>query len=100
MIKLSTIGAAVAVAALLSSASAHADPNSYVDYLRSHGQLVPGGFEGTTLAFGNMMCSQLRNGIPHDQVLAGFQGGIGMKVGDPAIGMDAAQHELCPDTLH
>ena len=81
-------------AALLSSASANADDDSYLTYLRNHGQAVGPRTETTWLALGNVVCNELRVLTPRDQIAKNYTGGP-----DAQIAIDAAQRELCPETL-
>jgi Protein of unknown function (DUF732) len=84
---------ASAVTVPVAAPLAHADTDSYIADLRAHNIPVLPGFEGQWIQFGNQTCTQLRQGIPQDQVLAGSPGTL-------KIAVNAAQHELCPDTLH
>ena len=85
-------------ATLIATASqAHADEQSFLNYLEAHGQSTtafpysPGKF----VMIGQMICTNLHSGAdplagasPIDRATWG------------SIGVEAAQHELCPDTLH
>jgi hypothetical protein len=84
---------AAAVMLALTAAPACADTDSYIADLRAHNIPVLPGFEPQWIQFDNQTCTQLRQGIPQEQVLAGSPGTLKIAVG-------AAQHELCPDTLH
>ena len=105
------IAAAVAAAAVTLAAPAHADDASYQQYLLDHGYGgavgpavgpngpkvgVPGLFVDwpRTFADGHMLCDKLHAGVPY--------GDLQLQYGSspyfhPVI--DAAQAELCPDTL-
>jgi hypothetical protein len=76
--------------------AAHADDASYIRYLNDHGITI--GMTNTPssqLSAGRMVCDNLRAGAdPH----AGMNFLTRGLVPDGAV--DAAQHELCPDTLH
>ena len=85
---------AFSTAVLTPTATAHADNASYLQYLRDHGQTVLPWMEGSWLTSGQMVCSQLRNGQSPQQIYPQFTFGS-----NPVIGVEAAQRELCPDTL-
>ncbi len=93
---IAVVSAAVA-AALMVAAPAQADDQSYLNYLESHGQSTtawpysPGKF----VMVGQMICTNIRSGA---DPLAGASP-IDRATWGP-IGVEAAQHELCPDTLH
>jgi poly(3-hydroxybutyrate) depolymerase len=85
-------------AALIATASpARADDQSFLNYLEAHGQSTtqfpysPGKF----VMIGHMICTNLHSGA---DPLAGASP-IDRATWGP-IGVEAAQHELCPDTLH
>ena len=84
----------LSTAVLIGSATAHADNASYLQYLRDHGQTVLPWMEGSWLTTGQMVCSQLRAGQSPQQIYPQFTFGS-----NPVIGVEAAQRELCPDTL-
>ncbi len=96
LLAVSFVGVVVAVttAVLVGTASAHADNNSYLQYLRDHGQVVLPWMEGSWLTSGRMVYSELRDGLSPQQIYPQFTFGS-----DPVIGVEAAQHELCPDKL-
>jgi hypothetical protein len=79
---------AAAAAALIAAPTAHADTNSYLDYLHSHHAGAIAGFSDFALIIGgNKACV-----LPPDQVAA-------VAAGMPAVSSavyDAAHHELCP----
>jgi hypothetical protein len=81
-------------AALTLAAPAHADEQSYIDYLSSHG--VPTWNRAAALGDGYRICAQIREGMsPDDAVNQSF--GFD-RLWSPAT-VYAAQHELCPNTL-
>ena len=84
---------AIAAVALLSTAPARADNQSYIDDLRAHGAFVVPGLEGGWISSGHRMCNELRAGVPRADVAAE------VTQTDPAMFMDVLQHQLCPDTL-
>jgi hypothetical protein len=87
---------AACTAALVATASpAHADGNSFVADLQAQNVPMVQGPD-KAIAAGYMVCSGLRSGLSPDRAAKVF--GMGNAFG-PAI-VDAAQHELCPDTLH
>lgn len=97
-VRLTAVALAITTAtAILSAPSARADDQGFLAYLEAHGQSTtaypysPGKF----VMVGHMICTNLHAGAdplagasPIDRALWG------------AVGVDAAQHELCPDTLH
>jgi hypothetical protein len=91
-------GAGLAVLALpLSAAVAHADANSYLDYLASHHIATGLNTPGFNVSAGLHACDMLHAGLSPQQVIASDPTAIGVDI--PGV-VDAAQHELCPDTLH
>lgn len=90
------IGTAAAAVSVVLASTAQADDQSFLNYLESHGQSTtafpysPGKF----LMVGRMICDNLHSGA---DPLAGAsfidRGTWGQ------VGVEAAQHELCPDTL-
>jgi hypothetical protein len=98
--------AGIAVAAgltvgFIGAPSAHADEQGFLNELRSNGfpglsfagQQMP---DGAVVAQGYMACNRLHLGESPDQLLAQLSpndAGIGRML------VDAAQHNLCPDTL-
>ena len=91
------VAAAIVTAAIGSASPAQADDQSYLNYLESHGQSTtafpysPGKF----IMVGHMICDNLHHGA---DPLAGASP-IDRATWGP-VGVEAAQHELCPDTLH
>ncbi len=75
---------------------AHADANSYLAYLQSHGINTALNSPAKNLQAGFYACDALHAGQTPDQV-AGSQP---FNFVDVRGVIDAAQHELCPDTLH
>jgi hypothetical protein len=71
---------------------AHADANSYLGYLQSHGTFA--GSPASALHMGMFVCDSLHAGMTLDQVVTGH-----VTVFDVRSIADAAQRELCPDTL-
>lgn len=85
----------LAALALALAPVAHADDASYMDYLHSHGwgpqapvEAMPGMMEKS----GHAICGQLHSGMHPEDVAASMRP-------NNAIAVEAAQHELCPDTL-
>jgi hypothetical protein len=81
---------------LVVAAPAHADDQSFTNYLAQNGVgtgIMP---PPIVVALGHIMCDRIRGGMsPADaaQLPRGpFVDGMGIVL--------AAQHELCPDTLH
>jgi hypothetical protein len=80
--------------ALLFASPVHADSASYLEYLRSHGTRVVAWDDPTKVAYGMQVCAMLHQGMTPAQIGSSFS-----PSDVPGI-VDAAQHELCPDTLH
>jgi len=83
---------------MFAAVPAHADEKSYLNYLESHGfkyQNNPGlTTPSGAVKFGEIICENLRRGRP-------AKDRFGKKVADgiSKVVVDAAQHELCPETL-
>jgi hypothetical protein len=74
---------------------AHADTNSYLGYLGSHGVFPTWTVNADSLVgSGQRMCDILHNGGTAQDAV----GSYGLPFAGPTI-LAAAQHELCPDTL-
>jgi hypothetical protein len=88
----------VAIAAAVFSASpAQADADTYLARLSANGVNPIGTMTpGNLVAGGLQMCNLMRAGMSPEQA-AGSLGILAGVLGGPAV--DAAQHELCPDTL-
>jgi hypothetical protein len=86
----STIPAALAMAA-----PAYADGDSYIRYLNDHGTFVPGINDAVRISRGSQVCTSLHNGMTPQQVIDANP----IVYFDLRGVIDAAQHELCPDTL-
>lgn len=83
---------------LFGAAPAHADDASYLAALADSGVLInPFNSQAFLLQRGDYACRLMRAGVPADQV-AGQLGFNGWAWNSRIA--DAAQHELCPDTLH
>lgn len=83
---------------MMAVAPAHADDKSYLSYLESHGfkyQNSPGLITPAgAVKFGEIICQNLRRGRPaRDRFDKKIADGISKVV------VDAAQNEMCPDTL-
>ncbi len=83
---------------MFTAAPAHADDKSYLSYLESHGfkyQNSPGlTTPSGAVKFGQIICENLRRGRP-----AKDRFGTKVAAGISKVVIDAAQHEMCPDTL-
>lgn len=90
---LAGMGFAVSMALAIAPA-AHADANSYLAYLREH--QINTGFQTDAwlVKSGLNACELLHQGMTIDQVSEGLS-----FIDARGIAL-AAQHELCPDTLH
>jgi hypothetical protein len=89
-----TLFALLGAAFLLVAPPAHADDASYLAALQAQG--VPTGPGFTPMTAGYNICMSLRAGMkPADAALNfGWMNAWG------PVFVDAAQHNLCPDTLH
>jgi uncharacterized protein DUF732 len=94
MFRLTAVLSAPIAAALVGAAPAQCDANSYLDYLNSHGTFVYPSNDATKVTYGLRACDMLHAGMTPEQVAAWPSPSDA-----PGI-IDAAQHELCPDTLH
>lgn len=81
------------------SAVAHADDESYLNNLTQHGYQVMWQSRPFLLSAGNGMCNDLRSGQTPEQVADhwNYPNATHQNLVDMAT---AAQHELCPDTMH
>jgi hypothetical protein len=82
--------------ALVGAAPAHADGDSYIRYLNDHGIFVPGINDAVRISRGSQVCTSLHNGMTPQQIIDANP----IVYFDLRGVIDAAQHELCPDTLH
>jgi len=82
-------------AALATAAPAHADGDSYIRYLNDHGTFVPGINDAVRISRGSQVCTSLHNGMTPQQIIDSNP----IVYFDLRGVIDAAQHELCPDTL-
>ena len=88
----------IPVTLMLSAPPAHADEKSYLGYLDSHGfkyQNTPGlNSPSGAVKFGELICQNLRRGRP-------ARDRFGKSIADaiPKVVIDAAQNEMCPETL-
>jgi hypothetical protein len=86
--------ALLGAAFLLVAPTAHADDTSYLAYLSSHGTFFPALSDSVRIYAGQQVCGMLHQGQTPEQI-ASAPGPT-----DHRGIVDAAQHELCPDTLH
>lgn len=92
--KAAGIGVAAAGLLLGTAGVASADDASYLRYTDEHGITYYDNAPSSRLAVGRVICDNLRfGGDPR----AGFNFVSNAMVSQPLI--DAAQHELCPETL-
>jgi hypothetical protein len=82
------------IAASAFAAPAHADEQSYIAYLNSHG--VPTFNQATSIGQGYQICAQIQAGMSPDDAINQYLGWG--RLWSPAT-VYAAQHELCPKTL-
>jgi len=82
-------------AALAAAAPAYADGDSYIRYLNDHGTFVPGINDAVRISRGSQVCTSLHNGMTPQQIIDSNP----IVYFDLRGVIDAAQHELCPDTL-
>jgi hypothetical protein len=83
------------IAFAMHSPTSHADAQSYLAYLQSHGTNTSLWPDTRKVDAGERLCSMLHSGMTPDQII----GSAGLHVVDAPGILDAAQHELCPDTL-
>lgn len=83
----------LAVAALLGAPHAQADANSFLQYIQDHHINVGISNPSKQLWMGNTACQELHQGRTPDQIAST------PTLFDVRGIVDAAQHELCPDTL-
>jgi hypothetical protein len=83
------------ITALAVGAPAHADGDSYIRYLNDHGTFVPGINDAIRISRGVKVCTDLHNGMTPQQEIDANP----IVYFDLRGVIDAAQHELCPDTL-
>jgi hypothetical protein len=87
--------ATIVITALAGAAPACADGDSYIRYLNDHGTLVPGINDAVRISRGAKVCTDLHNGMTPQQEIDANP----IVYFDLRGVIDAAQHELCPDTL-
>jgi hypothetical protein len=95
LFRVAFIAAITVLMGAVGAAPAQADDQSYLNYLQAHGANMTFPGPGQYVMFGHMICTNLHNGA---DPLAGGSPIDRATWGPGAI--DAAQHELCPDTLH
>ncbi len=88
------LAASYAVVLVVTASPAHGDANSYLAYLRDHGTFVMAYDDATRVSYGLHACEMLHAGMTPEQV------GSSVSPSDARGIVAAAQHELCPDTLH
>lgn len=81
---------------LFGAASAQADNQSYIDYIKARGQSFLPIAEGPLVQAGHSACGYLRKGESPERVAQHFLD-PSLTPGDLVV--DAARHELCPDKL-
>jgi Protein of unknown function (DUF732) len=96
MLRLSALSGAAVAAALIAAAPAHADGDSYIRYLNDHNIFVPGINDAVRISRGSQVCTSLHNSMTPQQIIDANP----IVYFDLRGVIDAAQHELCPDTLH
>jgi hypothetical protein len=85
----------IPVGAALFTTPAYADGDSFIRYINDHGIYDPGINDSIRISRGVQACTQMHNGMTAQQVVES----------QPIVYFDlrgvveAAQHELCPDTL-
>jgi hypothetical protein len=96
MWKQAATGVAAIAASLALTAPAQADPQGYLQYLRDHGFTTImtdlNSDPAVQLHAGHQACQDLHDGIE--------PGILHTRWGSYPLIVEAAQHELCPDTLH
>lgn len=86
---------AAVVLGVIVAAPAHADDQTYLDYLGDNHIATGLMNDGTKVGLGHILCDQIRGGMSPELAAQQPRGGV-----DGHGVVDAAQHELCPDTLH
>lgn len=82
----------LAVGGLFAGAgAAHADDYYFLNDLRGHGVFIHKDAEPYLVKQGHRMCGQLHEGVPPDEVAAGFP------QLDPAVVLSILHDNLCPD---
>lgn len=94
-IQLGLAAALLAASVLLPAAPAHADGDSYIRYINEHGIFVPGINDAIRISRGSQVCTSLHNGMTPQQILDASP----IVMFDLRGVINAAQQELCPDTL-
>jgi hypothetical protein len=74
----------------------HRCRDSYIRYLNDHNIFVPGINDAVRISRGSQVCTSLHNGMTPQQIIDANP----IVYFDLRGVIDAAQHELCPDTLH
>ena len=92
---ITVLSAAIAAALMGAVPAAHADGDSYIRYLNDHGIFVPGINDAVRISRGAKVCTDLHNGMTPQQEIDANP----IVYFDLRGVIDAAQHELCPDTL-
>ena len=82
-----------ALSGLALAAPAQADDQSFLQTLRDQGQYMPPWLDKARIGGGYNVCGQLHAGVPRADLVPQI-----ISV-DGNVFIDAAQHELCPDTL-
>ena len=93
-LKAAGVWSGVAPVALVAAAPVHADANSYLDYLASHHINTPPHSPPLLVMDGLRNCQLLHAGMTPEQIVLGTP-----SLQDERGMIEAAQHELCPDTL-
>jgi hypothetical protein len=89
------VTALIISAAFAMAAPAHADGDSYIRCLNDHGTFVPGINDAARISRGATVCTDLHNGMTPQQEIDANP----IVYFDLRGVIDAAQQELCPDTL-
>lgn len=97
MTKKAILTVAVGIMAVaVTPATAHADDQGFVDDINAAGMPRLALSDGELLLQDYDMCSKMRNGAGREAIKGGFNPLVG---GWSDAMIDAAQHQLCPDTL-
>lgn len=90
---LAGVGTAIAVVAIGAAPASHADEQSYIDYINTHGgSMAP---RDWLITDGHLACDRLHAGRSIEAIRAEAAPAAWL----PPVWIEAAQHELCPDTL-
>jgi hypothetical protein len=97
---LASMAAGLVVCGVGLSAPAHADDQSFLNYIHQNNIGTFGMSDPLTVSVGRIMCDDIRGGMSPADAAALPAGGMPLPDLDGPGIVAGAQHELCPDTLH